>query len=140
MAEFYLWFLAAHITAVILFVAGIVLTAFFLSAADAQNGLALDDAQLRALARWDRRVTTPAMLLVWIFGFALVEIGDWFPQPWLIMKLAFVTVLSALHGIQSGKLRRLQRQSLSLPPHKYVDTVIIGCVIAIIFLVVLKPA
>lgn len=140
MAEFYLWFLAAHIVAVILFVAGIVLTAFFLSVGDAQNGIVLDDVRLSALAHWDRQVTTPAMLLVWGLGFVLVGIGGWFPQPWLIAKLVFVTVLSALHGIQSGKLRRLQGQSLSLPPNRYARAVIIGCVTAIIFLVVLKPA
>ena len=60
-----------------------------------------------AFRTWDYLLTTPAMLLVWAVGLALVLWAHWFHSGWLRAKLTLVLVLSALHGIQSGTLRRL---------------------------------
>lgn len=61
---------------------------------------------LASLRVWDRRVTTPAMLLAWILGLVLASTGGWFPQAWLIAKLFLVLCLSALHGMLVARLRK----------------------------------
>ena len=61
---------------------------------------------LVSLRVWDRRVTTPAMLLAWILGLVLASTGGWFPQAWLIAKLFLVLCLSALHGMLVARLRK----------------------------------
>ena len=63
---------------------------------------------VRILRAWHRRVTTPAMIVVWALGIALAFSGSWFSSSWLQVKLALVIVLSGLHGVQSGALRRLE--------------------------------
>ena len=61
---------------------------------------------MMAVYRWDRRVTNPALGLVWLLGLTLAWQGGWFSAHWLWAKLVLVTVLSALHGNQSATLRR----------------------------------
>ncbi len=64
---------------------------------------------LEILFQLDRRVTSPALLMTWALGLSLAVWAGWFPSTWLIVKLIFVVALSALHGMQSGRLRRLMR-------------------------------
>ena len=59
------------------------------------------------LRRWDRRIGTPAMLLVWALGLTLAVQGGWFVAGWLHAKLTLVLLLSAVHGLQTGTLRRM---------------------------------
>jgi protoporphyrinogen IX oxidase len=94
-----------------------------------------------AVRRWDRYVTSPAMLLAWGAGLALAMLGEWFSSPWLIIKLVFVLLLSALYGILSGTLRKLGRSDE--PPAsfglRHAPPLIIISVAAIVVLVVVKP-
>ena len=39
------------------------------------------------------------MLLVWALGLTLATAGHWFADGWLQAKLAFVLILSGLHGV-----------------------------------------
>lgn len=93
------------------------------------------------LRRWDRRIGTPAMILVWLLGIALAVEGGWFVAGWLHAKLLAVLLLSAVHGMQTGTLRRM-----SIDPNKKVPAflkaaapislVLVACVV---FLAVAKP-
>ncbi len=95
---------ALHVAAALVFGGGVLATALLLRVA---RSLALAARPVAGVAlRWSRTVTTPAMLLVWSLGFALGIEGGWFSEPWLLAKLVFVLILSALHGVQSGALRR----------------------------------
>ena len=95
---------ALHVGAALVFAGGVLATAVLLQAA---RRLALAARPVARVAlRWSRVVTTPAMLLVWSLGLVLGIEGGWFSGPWLQAKLAFVLILSALHGVQSGALRR----------------------------------
>lgn len=130
----YTWCKALHVAAAITFVAGVLAAAVFLSAVPPGR-----DGTARAVHRWDRRVTTPAMLLVWALGLTLALEGGWFHAGWLSAKLALVVALSGVHGVQSAKLRRLAGGSAAKAPSHLVAPLVVGCAVAIAILVVVRP-
>ncbi len=130
----YAWLKAFHVAAAITFFAGVLGAAVFLGAA--QPGHA---ETVRAIHRWDRTVTTPAMLLVWTLGLTLALVGGWFRDGWLFAKLVFVVALSGVHGMQSAKLRRLAGGVATAAPSRLVAPLVVGFAIAIAIPVVVKP-
>lgn len=105
--EWYVLVKAAHLIAVFTWVSGTLLTAWALRVG--QTGIALEPAARRYLlsvARWDRAVTAPALLLAWALGLALATFGGWFPAPWLIAKLTLALALAGIHGYLLGQLRK----------------------------------
>ena len=95
---------AVHVGAALAFAGGVLATAILLQGARRLSLAARPVA--RVALKWSRAVTTPAMLLVWSLGLVLGIEGGWFTEVWLQAKLVFVLILSALHGVQSGALRR----------------------------------
>jgi putative membrane protein len=139
----YLWLKTFHIAAAITWVGGMLAAAIcisFFTGRTAERPLEAS-VPLQAFRKWDRCVSSPAMLLVWILGLALAEEGEWVSMKWLLAKLVLVLLLSALHGFLSGTLGRLSRSdnvSFALAP-QYAPATIIACAAAIVTLVVLKP-
>ncbi len=133
--DLYAWLKALHVAAAFTFFAGVLGAAVFLAGADAGSAGAL-----RAMRRWDQRVTTPAMLLVWALGLTLALSGGWFKAAWLIAKLGVVVALSGLHGVQSAKLRRLAGEGSVSPPSRFVAPLAVVAMIVIALLAVLKPS
>jgi putative membrane protein len=132
----YLWIKAFHIVAVIVWIGGMLGGAVQLTALRSAAPSSLD-----AVRRWDTRVTTPAMLLVWILGLALAITGGWFPSRWLFAKLALVLLLSGVHGVLAGSLRRLALRPDATVPGlaRYAPAAIVTAVTLIVVLVVIKP-
>jgi putative membrane protein len=97
----YLLLKALHVAAVIVWMTGMLLLSLILSPMECPRG------RLRRVLRWNRRVTTPAMLVSWTLGVAMATEAHWFHAHWLQLKLVVVAALSALHGYQSGVVRRL---------------------------------
>jgi uncharacterized membrane protein len=136
LAAFYPWIKAMHVVSALVFFGGVVaVSAFLWSARGNSAGVSGIATTLR---RWDHAVTTPAMILVWAFGLGLVLTGHWFDAPWLKAKLFLVIVLSAAHGIQSGRLRRVANgvASTSWPLLPMIFISIMGIAI----LAVVKPS
>ncbi len=133
--DLYMWLKALHVAAAFTFFAGVLGAAVFLAGADADSAGAL-----RAMRRWDQHVTTPAMLLVWALGLTLALSGGWFKAPWLIVKLGFVVALSALHGMQSAKLRRMAGNGVAPAPSRFAAPLAIAVILVIAVLAVLKPS
>ncbi len=132
--DLYPWLKALHVASAMIFVSGVLGVAVFLNVAG------LDHADLaRSARRWDQRVTTPAMLLVWTLGLSLALMGGWFREGWLIAKLGFVVALSGVHGVQSAKLRRIAGGVSAAPASSLSALLIIGSVVVIVVLVVVKP-
>ncbi|ARP81263.1 hypothetical protein CAL12_10700 [Bordetella genomosp. 8] len=103
----YPWIKALHVAAALVFVAGVLATSAFLrfNKGEAQQVAA----NAAAFRRWDRGVTIPAMFLVWALGIELAMTGRWTGAGWLVVKACLVVVLSAVHGAQVGKLRRMSQ-------------------------------
>lgn len=140
----YLWLKALHIVAVVTWIGGLLVVAVAITAvsgAQGQHEFASSRAFLARVGRWDRRVTTPAMLLVWLLGLALALTGHWFEQGWLPAKLAVVLLLSAVHGLLSGNLRKLSFSQQPRPPAglRHAAAAVVAAVLVIVVLVVVKP-
>jgi uncharacterized membrane protein len=127
----YLWLKALHTAAALIFVGGLLATAVSLR-------LFVHDAV--RISGWNRWVTTPAMLAVWALGLTLASLGKWWPFGWLHIKLLFVLLLSALHGMQSGALRRLAGGSAPTSRVLQIaEPLTIGAAILIAILAITKP-
>lgn len=137
----YLWIKAAHISAVIAFIAGLLAES---TAIGTLAGIGSGPSRQAAFARvrwFSGSLTTPAMLLTWGFGLTLAVLGQWFPSPWLIAKLVFVVGLSGFHGVLSGSLRRLAGGdgAIDVRTPAVWNLIIIGSVTCIAILVITKP-
>ncbi|WP_217590848.1 CopD family protein [Burkholderia sp. GbtcB21] len=130
----YLLLKAVHVVGVVTFVGGLLMLSVGVRIAN----LAVH----RAVRRWDRSVTAPALALVWITGIALALSGHWFGVAWLSVKLAVVVALSALHGMLAGTLRRMERDDLVVVPAQWLGQAAGAVVVAtgiVVGLVVIKP-
>jgi uncharacterized membrane protein len=135
---------ALHVAAVLTFVAGLLADSLAVAArspAHDHQKLSGVPAAVTVVRRWDRRVTTPALLIVWAAGLTMAIRGGWFASPWLTIKLAIVLFLSALHGALSGALRRLERDPAPHAPSivRYAAPAVVVGVSLIAVLVVAKP-
>jgi uncharacterized membrane protein len=98
--------LALHLIAVALFAGGLLVVASTLPGYGAQAD-AQGQAELRRLRSFNLFVVTPALVCVWLLGATLATEAGWFAAPWLQAKIVLVILLSGIHGVQSGRLRRL---------------------------------
>lgn len=89
---------AAHLVALFVWIGGVVAAALSLR----YPALPF----LEQIKSYDRAVTSPAMVAAWLFGILLAIQGGWFAQSWLGIKILLVLILSGLHGVLAGKLRR----------------------------------
>jgi uncharacterized membrane protein len=134
----YLWLKALHVAAVLIWTGGLLVAA--LATAVAARPIK-DTSMIEAIRRFDARVTSSAMFVVWAAGLALAVLGQWFPSPWLILKLGIVVVLSALHGVLAATLRGLGQSDTPLPAAqlRHAPVAVVASLIAIAVLVVVKP-
>jgi len=123
---------ALHVACALLFVGGVVASSLVLA-----TGREARARVAPVQRRWDRLITVPAMLGVWAFGISLATSGGWFTYGWLQAKLVLVVLLSAVHGLQSGQIRRLTAATDVKPLR--AAALVIPSVIAIAILAVLKP-
>ncbi|OCZ88894.1 hypothetical protein A7P25_18020 [Achromobacter xylosoxidans] len=139
----YLLIKSLHLTLVLFWVAGMVVQAFMLAAADKLPGPALPQelARLRLLRKWERLLTTPAMVGALASGVYLATSAGWFGSGWLSVKLALVLLLAAVHGMQAGRLRRLAEAAgdVTEAGRARLMPVVLAAPVLIILLVVLKP-
>ena len=134
LADIYPWLKALHVAAAITFVGGALAVSVILAAAIGSPDIA---SIARRVRRWDRAVTMPAMLLLWVLGITLVATGQWLTVVWLQVKLPIALLLSGLHGVQSGQLHQLAEGNAIQPMR--AAPLIIGCAIVIALLAVAKP-
>ena len=106
-AYYYLWFKSFHVIAVICWMAGLLyLPRLFVYHADPKITKATSETFKIMEYRLLKFIMTPAMLLAWLFGMAMI-IGNpsLFESGWMPLKFLLVIVMTGVHGIQS-KWRR----------------------------------
>ena len=129
----YPWLKAVHVAAVLIFVGGLLTPSIIIQVfrnIQSQN-------EWRSFRKLDRVSTLPALLIAIASGATLASIGHWLPSPWLVIKLIFVVVVLAIHGVQTGQLRRLENSTPIKAHHFYYP--LLGAVIFIAILATLKP-
>lgn len=95
----YPWVLAAHVTFVIFWVAGLLLLPrFYVYHQETTAGSAEDRAWIERERRARKIILTPAMLAVWLLGLMLALNIDAFSQGWFHAKLALVVALTGYQG------------------------------------------
>ncbi|MBR0737346.1 CopD family protein [Bradyrhizobium liaoningense] len=134
-ADTYVWLKAAHVASALLFIGGVTVTSLTLALLSKMPQA--HERFVAGIRRYDRWVTVPAIIGVWTFGTGLAISGSWFGQGWLNVKLGFVVLLSALHGVQSGQLRKIEAGASPSMPRTLPVVVLAAIVIAV--LAVAKP-
>lgn len=100
------WLNVIHLIAGMVWLGGLLLMAVVVVACSLGKNSG-DNALIGYVRRWSRSVTSPAMLILWACGIAMiVSHGGGIPL-WLIIKILVLIFLSGLHGMLSASLRRL---------------------------------
>lgn len=100
------WLNVIHLIAGMVWLGGLLLMAVVVVACSLGTNSG-DNALIGYVRRWSRSVTSPAMLILWACGIAMiVSHGGGIPL-WLIIKILVLIFLSGLHGMLSASLRRL---------------------------------
>ena len=95
----YPWVLAAHVTFVIYWIAGLLLLPrFYVYHHETAPGSAEDRAWIERERRTRKIILTPSIIVVWILGLMLAFNIDAFSLGWFNAKLALVLGLSAYQG------------------------------------------
>lgn len=145
---FYDWIKAAHVIAMVAWMAGIFyLPRLFVYHVEGLNrqGVATGSDMDLLFQRQERlllkAIMTPAMVATWVLGLLLVVLGSWWEAPWLWGKLLAVLGLSGFHGWLSARRRDFAegRNRLSGRTYRLMNEVPTLLLVVIVVLVVVKP-
>jgi putative membrane protein len=138
----YLWLKAAHVIAIIAWMAGMLyLPRLFVY----HSQVAPDSPQSTTFKVMERRllkaIINPAMIAAWILGLWLAWDAGLFRQGWLHAKLVLVVVMSGLHGHFSAAVRAFaeDRNTRSARYWRIMNEVPTILMIGIVILVIVKP-
>ncbi len=143
--DLYLWLKAAHIIAVVAWMAGLFyLPRLMVYHCDAENGSVQSETFKVMERRLLKAIMTPAMLAVWVLGGLLAftpGIVDWGSFNWFYVKLALVVALSGYQGLLSRYVAdfALDRNTLSPRFFRILNEVPTIILVAVVILVVVKP-
>jgi putative membrane protein len=144
LSEWYDWIRALHVISVIAWMAGMFyLPRLFIYHCDAEPGSAQSETFKVMERRLLRAIINPAMIAAFLFGILLLltpGVVDW-SSGWIWVKLAAVTLMTAVHGF----LARWRRQFAAdanrhgAKFYRYVNEVPTVLMIVIVIMVVVKP-
>jgi putative membrane protein len=138
-----LWVKAAHVTAVIAWMAGLLyLPRLFVYHADAERGSQQSETFKIMERRLYRGIMTPAMIATWVFGLWLALGWGFFGTgAWLHAKLVLVIALTGYQGLCGRWLKGFAADTNKRGARFYrmVNEVPALVLIAIVVLVVVKP-
>ena len=142
--EAYLWVKALHMISVMAWMAGMLyLPRLFVYHCDAETGSELSETLKVMERRLLRLIINPAMISSWVFGLTMLAAsGDvlW-SQPWMIIKLVCVVLMSIAHG-EMAKWRKDFEADRNTRPQKFyrianeVPTILM---VVIIIMAVVQP-
>jgi protoporphyrinogen IX oxidase len=138
----YPWLKAAHIVAVIAWMAGMLyLPRLFVYHCHAEPGSTQSETFKLMERRLLHAIINPAMVATWALGLWLAWQGGWFASGWLHAKLLLVLALSALHGYCVRWVREFgadaNRNSQRF--YRIINEVPTILMIGIVLLAVVKP-
>jgi len=143
----YEWIKAAHIIAVIAWMAGMLyLPRLFVYHCAAAIGSVQSETFKVMERRLLRAIINPAMIATWVFGLALAWLGPdsrygWFASGWLWAKIILVLGLSGVHGLLARWMKDFaadcNRHSQKF--YRIINEVHTMLMILIVLLAVLKP-
>jgi putative membrane protein len=136
------WVLAAHVTFVIFWIAGLLLLPrLYAYHQEAAVSSPEDRAWIEREARVRSIILAPAMIVVWVLGLMLAfDIGAW-TQGWFHAKLALVVALSAYQGWLGAYGKKLANgeRPLSSKTVRMINEIPGIAAALIVVLVIVKP-
>jgi len=138
----YPWLKAAHLIAVIAWMAGMLyLPRLFVYHCEAPPGSVQSETFKVMEWRLLTVIINPAMAATWVLGLWLAWDGGWDKSTWLHVKFALVIVMSGLHGFFVRCVRDFaaDRNTRSARFYRLVNEAPTLLLIAIVILVVVKP-
>jgi protoporphyrinogen IX oxidase len=138
----YLWVKAAHVIAVIAWMAGMLyLPRLFIYHCDAPAGSPQSETFKVMEQRLLRIIINPAMILTWVFGLWLAWNGGWLTSGWFHGKLLLVLALTGAHIYFSRAVRKFSSDQNDLPARTWrmLNEVPAVLMIGIVILVIVKP-
>jgi putative membrane protein len=138
----YLWVKAAHVVAIISWMAAMLyLPRLFIYHCAAEKGSAQSETFKVMERRLLRVIMNPAMMIAWVLGLWLAWAGSHWMAGWFLAKLAAVLALSGVHGYFSAAVRAFaeDRNTRTERHWRIVNEVPTLLMIAIVILVVVKP-
>jgi putative membrane protein len=138
----YLWLKALHIIAVIAWMAGMLyLPRLFVYHCDAEVGSVQSETFKVMERRLLRAIMTPAMIVAWLAGIALVIEGGWSAAVWFQIKFVLVFGMTVLHGLLAHWVKDFAAGRNAYPAKFYriINEVPTILMIAIVVLATVKP-
>ena len=138
----YLWLKAAHVIAVIAWMAGMLyLPRLFVYHTAAPPGS--PESETFKVMEWRllTAIMNPAMVVAWALGLWLAYDSGFYDAGWLHAKFALVVVMSGLHGFYVGRVRAFaaDRNTYSQRFYRILNEVPTVLMIGIVILVIVKP-
>jgi putative membrane protein len=141
-SDLYLWLKAAHVVAVIAWMAGMLyLPRLFVYHCEAEPGSRQSETFKLMERRLLRVIINPAMVATWALGLWLAWDGGSYAAGWLQAKVVLVVLLSALHGFFARWVRLFgaDRNPHSQKFYRIINEVPTALLIGIVILAVVKP-
>ena len=138
----YLWVKAAHVIAVIAWMAGMLyLPRLFVYHCVAEPGSSQSETFKVMERRLLKAIINPAMVATWMFGLWLAYEGGWFRSGWLHGKLLLVLILSGVHGLFARWVKDFaaDRNTHSQKFYRIINELPTLLMIGAVILVILKP-
>jgi protoporphyrinogen IX oxidase len=140
--SYYQWILAFHIIAVIAWMAGMLyLPRLFVYHCETTPGTAESERFKVMERKLLRAIINPSMIAVWILGLTLAFGRDAWHEHWFHAKLLLVVIMSGIHGMYAGWVKRFARDANTRPARFYRiwNEVPAVLMVFIVILAVVKP-
>ena len=137
------WVKAAHVISVIAWMAGMLyLPRLFVYHTKAEVGSVQSETFKVMERRLLKGIMNPAMIATYVFGLWMIHLGgvDW-SAGWPWAKAAFVLVMSGVHGMLAGHVKKFARDG-NVRDQKYfriINEVPTVLMIGIVIFVIVKP-
>ena len=138
----YSWIKAAHVIAVISWMAGMLyLPRLLVYHVAAEPGTPQSETFKIMEKRLLRAIINPAMIATWMAGLWLAWKGFGFTGGWLHAKIGLVVLMSAVHGYLAAAVRKFEEDRNEKPARHWriVNEVPTLLMIAIVILAIVKP-
>jgi putative membrane protein len=142
LAAYTQWFLAAHIIAVIAWMAGMLylprLFVYHTQTLPGSDGSERFKVMEKKLLRG---IVNPAMIAVWILGLTLAWLTGAYMEHWLQIKFVLVLAMSGLHGFFARTVKSFARDANSHGARFYriVNEIPALLMVLIVILAVVRP-
>ena len=137
-----LWVKAFHVMSVIAWMAALLyLPRLFIYHCGAENGSEQSETFKVMERRLLKAIATPSMIATWIFGIWIATLQNVWSEPWFMVKLTCVLIITGIHMVYS-KYTRAFTNDENLKSQKFyrvINEIPVVLMVIIVIMVIVKP-